>query len=122
MAIIRIVDYTFRRLLKVRVQCGNRESVLRIVGTFAGCLKNGCFAKQELDALSAKRIAKEEAMKRQREFYESELRNNQEARKKMEITELNSIKARDVAGEMERKRQELFDQVKHATKTIYCFI
>lgn len=50
-------------------------------------------------------------MRRQREFYEAEYRNNQEARKKMEITEINAIKARAYVAEMEKRKQELIDQV-----------
>ena len=62
--------------------------------------------------LAAKRTAKLEALARQREFYESELRNNSQMEKRLEGMDFNAIKARDYVTDMEKKKRELLDQVK----------
>ncbi|XP_055341344.1 myosin heavy chain, striated muscle-like isoform X2 [Paramacrobiotus metropolitanus] len=67
--------------------------------------------QEEIDALEAKCAAKQEALQRQKDFYDSELRNNHETQKKMELTESNAQKAREYVFEMEQKKQEFLDQI-----------
>ncbi|OQV18765.1 putative Coiled-coil domain-containing protein 39 [Hypsibius exemplaris] len=65
----------------------------------------------EMDSIAAKKTAKLEALARQREFYESELRNNSQMERRLEGTEFNAIKARDFVIEMKNKKRELLDQI-----------
>ena len=50
-------------------------------------------------------------MQRQREFYDSELRNNAELERRLAASEVNAVKARDYVAELEKKIREIQDQI-----------